>query len=109
MVIDAIRYYPAIDQQSVRRIAELLSNDQADVQIAAAFTLTHFGDEAQSAIPALIALHARHISYPESAYDALAQMSDRARRAMLADRQPIIATRWKRWAMDGRTPMAFRF
>lgn len=85
-VIYGLAEYPTIDSQTVMHLATLLENPDKDVRIAAAGVLSHFGDQARGAIPALVALHARDESYPHDiAYADLAQMSEEGRDAMMAD------------------------
>jgi HEAT repeat protein len=67
-------------------LIRLLENKDVQTVMSAEMTLAHFRDESQSAIPALLKLHARREeAYYEIGYDALANMGARGREAMLAD------------------------
>jgi len=87
VVVDSILYFERVDwKPAIGVLTKLLEDKDQEVQRSAACALGHLGPQAESAIPALIKLHAAGRTYSAYfGYWALAKMSAKARDAMLAD------------------------
>jgi drug/metabolite transporter superfamily protein YnfA len=85
--ITSILYFEHVDwQPAIGVLTALLEDKDEEVQRSAALALGHIGAQAETAIPALIKLHAAGRTYSAYfGYYALAKMSKKARDAMLAD------------------------